>query len=257
MSVVILIIAHKPKLDIFEARSLRQCFSILGDFPIVLVCPSGLDVSEYKTIASQAEFCFIDPKWQSDYMMFNRLKISPLLYEMFASFDYVLFYELVSWVFGDELNYWCNPGYDYIGAPWVNMNIYKWLFHKKKKYPPEIKWVHWLTQGKKLKLVGNGGLSLRNTKSMISNLKLFSFRARNWSAHEDSFISHYIGTFNSRLKIPDVETALQFSFDVYPEKAFELNHDRLPFGCHAFYRSDELYYSRNVDFWSRFIDLKT
>ncbi len=48
--VVILIFAHKPTLQWYEAIGLEQCFRVLGHHPIRLVCPTGLDVSAYRRI---------------------------------------------------------------------------------------------------------------------------------------------------------------------------------------------------------------
>jgi hypothetical protein len=81
--VVILIIAHKPQLTPSEIKSMKQCYSVLGKHPIKFICPEGLDISEYKKINPLVEIDFIDPKWQSTYAMFNRLKIEPLLYKKY------------------------------------------------------------------------------------------------------------------------------------------------------------------------------
>ena len=252
MNVVILIIAHKHLISEQEQCSLRQCFNILGNFRIVLICPEGLNTDCYKRVVPEAEFQFIDPKWQSTYAMFNKLKISPMLYEMYSSYKYILFFELDVWIFRDELEFWCDQGFDYIGAPWINIDIYKWLFIDKL-YPWELKTFHRVTGGMYLKRVGNGGLSLRKTEAMISNLNLFSSRIKLWRANEDSFFSHYLGTFNVFFKIPPVEVALRFAFDVHPEVAYHMNHEHLPFGCHGFNRSDSPNYTSNLAFWKQHI----
>ncbi len=251
---VILIIAHKEIPSKSELASLDQCYRILGKHPIFLICPSGLDVSAYLNVIPSIKVDYIDPKWQSTYKMFNRLKVSPFLYQKYSQYEYVLFYELDSWVFRDELEFWCDKGYDYIGAPWINTDIYRWLFIKQL-YPVELKLVHSLTKGKNLNLVGNGGFSLRKTKSMIRNTKLFSFRGTSWNANEDSFFSHYVGTFNIFFKLPDFSKALKFSFDVNPELAYKMNNYQLPFGCHGFSRTDEPHYSGHLSFWKAFIQL--
>jgi hypothetical protein len=45
------------------------------------------------------------------------------------------------------------------------------------------------------------------------------------------------------LKIPTLEEAVAFSFELEPEWAFVLNGSKLPFGCHAWWGP------RQVEFW--------
>jgi hypothetical protein len=136
--------------------SLRQCVSVLGAHDIVVVCPADMNVAAYKEISTAINFCQIDPWWQSTYRNFNRLKISPLLYWKFRRYDYILFYELDAFVFKDELDKWCQAGYDYIGAPWFEG------FDKCSNDSPFIG-------------VGNGGFSLRRTSAALRVLRSFSY----------------------------------------------------------------------------------
>ena len=105
-------------------------------------------------------------------------------------------------------------------------------------------------------MVGNGGFSLRKTEAMIINTTLFSFRGRDWKSNEDSFFAHYVATFNKFFRVPDVSTALRFSFDINPAKAFSMNGNQLPFGCHGFSRSDSPNYTHNKEFWDTIIKLE-
>ena len=91
-SVVVLIIAHKREISTNEQRSLAQCHKILGKYPIFLVSPNGLDMSQYKNIIPTIKVDFIDPKWQSSYAMFNRLKILPFIYRRYKHYKFILFY---------------------------------------------------------------------------------------------------------------------------------------------------------------------
>ncbi len=117
-AVVILIFSHKPRLAWYEEISLRQCCRVLGQHPIRLVCPVGLDLSSYRVIAPNLQADFIPPHWLASLRAYNRLKILPWLYRRYAAFDYILTYELDAFVFHDELLDWCAKGWDYIGAPW-------------------------------------------------------------------------------------------------------------------------------------------
>jgi hypothetical protein len=180
-------------------------------------------------------------------------------------YKYILFYELDAWVFRDELQYWCNKGYDYIGAPWfegfdrpISDNIIG---------------------------VGNGGFSLRNVNSAIRLSKRMNFlrKLRNFwyksylqnmftfenfllytrkyfkikdpgimsiinspsFAIEDRYWSILSNLFND-YRIAPIEEAIKFSFEVKPSILFKSNKYQLPFGCHAWEKYDP-------DFWKALI----
>ena len=264
--VVILIIAHKDYLSPQEVASLKQCYNILGKHPIKLICPKGLNVSAYKSVNNNPDIVFIDPKWQLSYRMFNELKKNQLLYKKFKKYKYILFYELDAWVFRDELEYWCNKGYDYIGAPWFEG------FNKPKS--------------NKMLGVGNGGFSLRNVKSAIRISRRIEFlkKVRNFwfkshlqgvirfetfvlhcskyfkihkignlglvhlshFSNEDWYWSQDIPTLFTDFKIAGNKEAMKFSFEVNPSALFEMNKYTLPFGCHAWRKHEP-------EFWKEFI----
>ena len=48
------------------------------------------------------------------------MKILPFLYERYAAYEFMFTYELDAFVFKDELEKWCEQGWDYIGAPWFD-----------------------------------------------------------------------------------------------------------------------------------------
>jgi hypothetical protein len=264
-SVIVLIIAHQSNPSRENLASLKQCQKILKKYPIVLVCPSGLDVSEYRKTAPDVGFDFIDPHWQSNYRMFNRLKIDPFLYKRYRQFDYILFYELDAWVFRDELQYWCSQGYDYLGAPWFEG--------------------YRLTTSKAQFLgVGNGGFSLRKVKSHLRVLYSFSYIKmprtllrefldhvtpaafielltgltfknntyylfNTYSLNEDIFWGNIVTRNFDWFKVPDMAIASRFSMELNAPSLYKSNGDQLPFGCHKW----EKYHA---EFWKRFIQIE-
>lgn len=46
---------------------------------------------------------------------------------------------------------------------------------------------------------------------------------------------------------PDVQTAIQFAFDLKPRVCYTLNHKELPMGCHGFMHKSRM------NFWKPFI----
>jgi hypothetical protein len=260
--VVILIISHKPHLTAEETASLQQCFKVLGKYEIVLICPQGMDVSNYRKTAPALRYHFIDPKWLSSYRYFNRLKVSPILYKAYRDYDFILFYELDAWVFRDELNYWCEQNFDLIGAPWFSG------FGKASEHSEFLG-------------VGNGGFSLRKVESHLRVLRSLSyvkspgklweeFRSKrswltfvklmagltvrnntfylfnSWWGNEDVFWGKIASEKFEWFKVPDLTTASKFSMELNAPALYELNGNLLPFGCHK-------WPIRHADFWSKFI----
>lgn len=260
MRVVVLITVHQPTITPFEEISLRQCFKVLGHYPIRLVCPEGMDTSAYKAIIPEIEVDHIAPHWQASYANFTKLKIEPFLYERYQAYEYVLFYELDVFVFRDELEKWCATGLDYIGAPWFEGHV------MANDASPVIG-------------VGNGGFSLRKVSSMLRGRRSAWLWSRLLAAQakreplkalrrvpgdllrilrgqypslvfprgEDNFwglvVNRHLGWFH----VASFEQAREFSFEALPRRLYKLNGNRLPFGCHAWARYD-------LDFWRPHIE---
>lgn len=254
MLVAVVIPIYKSHPNSFERISLKQVLNVLGEFPIRFVMPDNLDVSIYKKLvgkASNVDFRKFDKSYFQGIDGYNKLMLNVNFYRSFQEYRYILIHQLDSFVFKNDLKYWCALNYDYVGAPWLQ-NIYAWLF-SPKGYPNNLILFHkFLLKGRFIKTVGNGGFSLRKVSSFINNLVFFQKAARNWSAYEDSFYSHYVGSFNPFFRIPDKKTALKFSFDQFPDRAFRLNNFEIPFGCHAWYHENEIY-QNNLGFWKEYV----
>lgn len=166
----------------------------------------------------------------------------------------MLIYQLDALVFRDEIDFWCKKNYDYIGAPWFEDNG-SW------------------ENGDKLWAVGNGGFSLRKTKTFYNlfkqNKRVFGFwksikaglkarKARvffelfevrflnileSWQDAEDLFFCLRLRGTRVQLHVPYPEEAALFSIEKSPEY-FLKNSNKLPFGCHKWSE----YYS---EFWMK------
>lgn len=194
---------------------------------------------------------------------YSRLLLSPIFYETFISFEYILIYQLDCLVFSKDLQSWCALGYDYIGAP---------LFEKN-------------TQPPRLSRVGNGGLSLRRVQACLDvlqsrdipswgtsfaarlpDINQFSFPAswlkkfrtirdarrgvewyaRNYSLNEDLFWSDRARLFHPDFRIAPLDVALRFAFDAHPQTCFQQNGGQLPFGAHAWAKWDRAFWEKNM-----------
>lgn len=234
VSVVIPI--YKTNLSQNEQMALRQCLKILKPYKMVIVHPKSLDISSFSEYPSLNFEPFHDDYFKS-ISGYNRLMLSTEFYERFLNSEYILIHQLDAFVFRDELLYWCNRAYDYIGAPWIatpKRGIHKLLSHfqsAKKRKRTEIFYK-----------VGNGGFSLRHvqrhfeiSKTMRKEIeKNLLLPKGDFRIMEDVFWSITVPKTVPNFKIPDYKEGLKFAFDRKPKLAFKLNNNELPFGCHGF-----------------------
>lgn len=254
---VVIIPVHSPSPSAYELISFKQCFAILGSHPIVVLAPQGISLLKYKEVVGEFNVLFINPKWQANVRSYNKLKTSRFLYNLFKNYEFMLTYELDAFVFKDELVFWCDKGYDYIGAPW---------FEDYNEDAPSANMIG----------VGNSGFSLRNIQSARRVLKHIHYKnpleyevdtwtlykarikaparwlisrfgenytvQKNFHYHEDVFFSEVAPTYDKEFKVAPIEAATRFSFELRPKFLYDLNKQVLPMGCHAWWRY-------GFDFW--------
>ena len=245
---IVVIPVYKTSPDATERMSLRQCVKVLGGHDMCFVCPQELDVAAYTELAGRP---FRTERFEGRYFQgiegYNDLLKSRGFYERFASYGYMLIYQLDAWVFEDRLDYWCGKGYDYVGAPWFE----GWRNHE---------------EGYGFMCVGNGGFSLRKVDKFLKitnpSQLLYGFWKRlkfgrksvgeymetkkdRW---EDVFFCYDLKGTRLELKTPSCRKASMFSIETSPEYIFkEVNRGQLPFGCHAWKRY------QYEEFWSKHI----
>lgn len=254
----IIIPIYKDEITHYESISMRQCYEVLGNHNIIFVAPERLIKSTfYKEEKGKAEFIFLDNQNFESIISYNHMLLSDWFYKKFIAYEYILIYQLDSFVFKDELNYWTEKGYSYVGAPWFEGNS------NDSKIDGFMG-------------VGNGGFSLRNVKDCMtilkSNKKIYSLKeyiAKNKASKNSLYIlrgiKHYLmsSTFESirndelvnedkifslagkRFKnfiIPTPQEASKFAFEKQPKKLFLNNNNQLPFGCHAWWTYDLDFY---------------
>jgi hypothetical protein len=261
---IVLIISHKPVLTRWELISLRQCVRVLGRHPMTFICPDGLDTTWYRTFVPEIPIEHVDRRWLATFSMFASLKISPLLYEKYEQFEYILFYEPDAFVFSDRLEEWCDRGLDYLGAPWFEG------FSEPKS--------------DRIIGAGNGGFSLRKVQSHLRIAKRFELErallsggyrrhpsqklwfllaqvsrklgigkgrryyvSPAYDRSEDVFWAFTAPRRDPSFRVAPPDLALSFSFEVKPRLLYEMNSHRLPFGCHAWFKYD-------LAFWKPFIE---
>jgi hypothetical protein len=257
---IVVIPVHKDVPTAYELISFQQCFRILGNHPVVVVAPQHIKLNAYQDVVPHFKTILIHPKWMSGVLNYNKLKLSQFFYSLFKDYDYLLTYELDAFVFRDNLLEWCDKGYDYVGAPWFEG-------FAEPTY--------------KLAGVGNSGFSLRKISSITyalkkihyndpaaihkdivkkfrGSLRQFVYQLRNRFAenisiqnarelNEDIVICKTIPSQIAEFNIAPVKEAIEFSFEVRPDYLFQINYNRLPMGCHAWWRY-------NLNFWKPHIE---
>ncbi len=270
-SISIVIPVHQETPDSMEVVSFLQCLKILGNYPFALVYPEGLNIDFYEShfISSGVQYTLeaFDANHFADIDRYNYLMLNPEFYQRFIHKDFILVYQLDSFIFRDEIKKWCGFDYDYIGAPLTYLRNENLCF----------------------KGVGNGGFSLRKPDKLIEYLATDSLKM-NFSGFRKLYAHHswttrvmqvpkilirlagyrnrgryffnqtdinedYVFGFisqhsNHKLNIPQVGQAMQFAFDKHPEMLYKLNDNRLPFGCHGWYKP-----ASNLEFWKQYIPL--
>ena len=258
-------------LDNAEKASFNRLLSILGRYPVVFFCSPRLGLEAYTQYAANAGVVtrheFFEDQDFVNIDSYSHLMMSLEFYERFAAYSHMLIYQLDAYVFEDELEKWCRSGYDYIGAPWIEDKSGKHITGN-------------------ITGVGNGGFCLRTIPEAIRVLsskkpfKRFSqllneyqglngialllryprtliraftgwkntgyYYARNFFGSEDAFWCGLVPLSRYPFRVASVTDAIAFSFEVAPEQLFHMNKERLPFGCHAWFK-------HQPDFWRKFI----
>lgn len=248
----IIIPIYRKTLSDFENISLRRTCEVLKEYDLVVIKPVSLDLSDLLSdFPCLREEAFPDPYFKS-ISGYNQLMLSADFYRRFSDAEYVLIVQLDAFIFRDEVREWCEKGYDYVGAPWLVRPIYKFPLLRfcsfvKSRFCslfglPNSQITHFK--------VGNGGLSLRKVSSHVRVLTdlekvrdYYLTRKNNHIFNEDVFFSCEVNRHGANFTYPDCMEALRFSFDKYPDLCFSLNEQRLPMGCHSWYKR------RMKDFW--------
>lgn len=238
---------YKEVLTEDERLSLERCQEILGHYPVTLFAPDNMDVDLYVQVMPNAIIKRFAPNYFQDIDGYNRLMLSSLFYDAFRNYDYILIYQLDAFVFSDNLHEWCEKGYDYVGAPWIE---HDWADYQAKYSDPVRRllthhiqprlpgpWCNILENR-----VGNGGLSLRKIRTFRRCARDLAFFANKYKDNEDQFWSFFVPSYNPSYRVAPLKEALQFSFDTSPSVAFDLAGHKIPFGCHAWRKYD-------IDFW--------
>ena len=244
---------HKRWPDDWERRSFAHILDVFAQRPIFLVHPQGVEMDKYLEFPG-AENCRAVAFPSSHYLSrqsYNDLLLAPAFYSAFLGYEYILLHHLDAWCFADRIDEFAALRVDYIGCAGVR-------------------------SGGRMA----GGLSLRKTEACLnagracatmegvsallkarylSMRDLLTIAKRNVAAPvgrerpyhaEDHFYTFGARILQKDFRPASAEEALRFAFDDGPEELFSQNGEKLPMGCHAFWKDG------NWEFWKKHIDIK-
>ena len=262
--VCVVIPIYKVELTQNETKSLKQCFSVLGAQKIIFVCSNKLDFSNYLSIITESNSYSIetfDDHFFQSITGYNNLLLSLMFYKRFSSYTHMLIYQLDAWVFKDELDYWCEKGFAYIGAPWfegwdkatanssfIGVGNGGFSLRNIKAHLRVLRSFHYIVSPKRFLKTFLKDISAANLKNLFVNLFLRNntFYVMNKYEHnEDLFWGMVMPNLFNWYHVPDLETALQFAIEVNPSLYITQN-SKIPFGCHAWEKYEP-------EFWGQFI----
>ncbi|GAA3975366.1 DUF5672 family protein [Mucilaginibacter dorajii] len=240
----VIIPIYKLLPDKNEVLSMNQCFRVLSRYDIIFIAPETLDIAFYSNECNQHGINFREVRFADRYFSgiagYNQLMLSPALYKSFIQYKYLLIYQLDAYVFKDDLLHWCRQGYDFIGAPAIPHENKPNEIQFLKRYSRWVKRVNKiLGTNHQISNVGNGGFSLRNTKSCYRLLKLLQSKIKVWGTNnEDGFFKYWGNILHPVFRLPSDEVALHFSVEQSPAESLRKLQGVLPFGCHAFEKNE-------------------
>jgi hypothetical protein len=252
---IVVVPIHKHGPTPPEVVSLRQLGRCLGNRIIAVLAPGGLDLSCYREMIPLDNIIRVNPKSMASIQAYNRLMISPAFFSSFSGFTHVLIHEPDAIVLRDDLDFWCELPFDYVGAPWFegrkdasydsslegvgnfglslhNLEGSDRVLHSRKRwYPEAAREFAANARGRRERIrreciaILNGGGTLRGAHKL-------------YKGHCDVFWCEIVPRVFPDYRIAPIDVAMNFSWEVQPRRCFALCNGQMPFGMHAWARYD-------------------
>ena len=256
---VVVVPVHRQNPTPDERFSLQRCAQVLGRHPIRIVHPDGLNLDAYLDLLPTAKPLPVLAAWMASIRSYNRMLINPAFYQKLDQYSHALVHEPDALAISDQLSYWCEQPFDYIGAPWfegfqfpapnapiigvgnsgfslINIMAIRLLLDSNRR---------WISRMVIAKDLLRKILRRPSRYPLTFLIKAFGSSGLLGGAHRlvddqcDGFISyHGSRSYSPLFRIADPASALRFSWEVNPARCSELCGHRAPFGIHAWAKYD-------------------
>lgn len=102
--VKVVIPIYKNTFSKMEMRSLTQAYEVLHSYPLVVIKPFSLNLSELQVEFPKLIVTSFDDNYFKGISGYNHLMLTSEFYERFLDSQYILIYQLDAFVFHDELS---------------------------------------------------------------------------------------------------------------------------------------------------------
>jgi hypothetical protein len=252
---------YRSELTSDEEISLASIRKHLSGYDICFVAPESLDLNSIIQSGESVE------RFPDDYFSgiggYNRLLKSRGFYQRFTNLDYLLIAQLDCLIFSSNLNEWMDRGWDYLAAPWFkgfseNHDAGLWrvgnggLSLRKVSSAIRVlsqpvlegaiypRWGHYAWKPP----LESWESGLYQKVSALHRINPFAKQhsveeeLQRFPYNEDVFWAVEAQKFDPAFRVPGVEEALPFAFEVAPRWSYERNGRKFPFGCHAWAKYD-------------------
>lgn len=259
---------YKQTLGPDDWPSLHSIRKHLAAYDHYAVVPRRLAVCCPGRFAADRVIAF-DDRYFTGPVSYNKLLFSREFFAAFEGYEFMLLAQLDTIVLSDHLAYWCDRGFDFIGAPWSG----KYRSHAKvdtdkvgnggfslrhigaalrvlgakiSRLPnytlgPKPSWWHWQRLRKIILLFGQ-------VRALFPRVTVESFLKKHFLTNEDVFWGVYAKQLDPSFTVADEFSALNFAFETDPRDCLART-GKLPFGCHGWAK-----YER--DFWEEVLPVE-
>lgn len=217
--VVIPIYKDVKSLEKTEILSITRTVDILGkNWNLSLIAPTKINIEEYsQRFNYNFSYAKINDVFFKDYLSYCTLCEQDKFYALYKEYKYMLICQTDVYVFHDNLDYFINLDYDYIGA-----------VHFTKE-----------TGG----VNGNGGFCLRRVEKMIEACNEINFDKLPLLCLEDQVFT----LVNKEMfNLAPIEICHNFSFHEMIENSLKATKNKYPMAVHAFNKSDSTAYYKLI-----------
>jgi hypothetical protein len=228
---------HKAKITEVEHLMLRHSLNLHRNVDHFFCVPDNIDVSYLSQNFPESIILKMSSENFESLQSYNRLLLDSGFYRMFQGFTYLAILQLDS-VLLKKIDSVIDMNFDYVGAPWrknIRVSIFNHRMHGNNK---RLMWLPYRNVQ-----VGNGGLSIRRTESMIDLTEKiiatsFARDALSGYQNEDFVISYMCRKLN--LKVPNPLLAESIFIEEYlSAKSRQIE----PYGYHALEKFDSEKYA--------------